>query len=631
MRSAHAAVDGSCSPSRPHHDALDTTSQVTPVAPLACFITTESALYRPQDPREQDDSNANVRPQLRKQHECSMAQESAACGSGSGVRQPRSTAPSASRRTKHEVSPSSKPLVTALSSPDSIGSIPSSPGDLSSFTMSEGPPSVSASFSELPRSQSPGLSHTLTSATASAPQLVMPSLTVPRRRSFSETGRSLGKLKILVTGHAGIGKGSLILAIAQSCTHIVHMDSIDSPSKSTMRTTYASTRPKPWWRTHHGQGLAPHRRRASLPDEVLDRNICFVDCDAHSDGNGASFPAVQYVETQLAHLLHSPVDDISLTALLSGGTEPNVDVALYLLPFTGPSALDIQCMKNLQVKTNVIPLLALADTLPIDRLASAKSDISQKLKVEDVDCFAFSMPDADLDHPFVYAVSSATRPDYDTLDASILMASDYQPPLFCTDLDSLITDVMSVDGSAWLRHSAASKAVNWLRQRGHGNSFASNALTYMQPYSRPSPPKMRLMDIHSNKRYWDRMDVCDWAEALRQSLCVERFDLLQRPPPVRMLDEHCSLVRTDCGRPRLRRHRRPAGVFISSNQDPLGLLELASRVQFGGKLTLEMLSTFVIISINKPKSRQGVPRESGERADKSGKDRQIDDSSKHHI
>ncbi|KAG5942480.1 hypothetical protein E4U53_007244 [Claviceps sorghi] len=580
MRSAHAAVDSSCGPSRQHHDALDTTSQATPVAPLACFITTESALCRPQDAREQDGSHANVRPQLRKQHECSTAPESAC---GSRARQPRSTAPSPSHRTTHESSSSATPLIAELSSSDSVGSVPSSPDDLSSFTMSEGPQSVSASFSELPRSQSPGLSHTLTSATASAPQLVMPSLTVPRRRSFSETGKSLGKLKILVTGQA-----------AQSCTHIVHMDSMDSASESPVRSTYASTRPKPWWRTHHGQRLA-HRRRASLPDEVLDRNICFVDCDAHSDGNETSSAAVQYVETQLAHLLRSPIDDLSLTALLSGGTEPNVDVALYLLPCTGPSVLDIQCMKNLQMKTNVIPLLALADTLPMDRLASAKDEISQKLRAADVDCFAFSGPDADLDHPFVYAVSSATRSDYDTIDASILMASDYQPPLFCTDLDSLITDVMSVDGSAWLRHSAASKAVNWLRRHGQSNSFVSNALTYVQPCSQASLPTMRMMDIHSNKRHWDRMDVCDWAEALRQSLSVERFDLLQQPSPVRILDNHCSLVRKERGRPRLRRHHRPTGAFISSNQDPLGLLELASRVPIGGNLTLELLSTFGVL------------------------------------
>ncbi|KAG6005957.1 hypothetical protein E4U43_000516 [Claviceps pusilla] len=591
MTSAHAAVDSSRRPSRQHQYALDTTSQATPVAPLACFITTESALSLPQDPRQQDASR--LPPQPRKQHEGSAGQAS---GCGSESRQPRPTAPLVSQSKQHEPSPSLRPLTADVSSPDSMGSVPSSPGGLSSFTMSEGPHSVSASFSELPRSQSPGLSHTFTSATVSVPQLVMPSLLVPRRRSFSETGRSLGKLKILVTGQASIGKRSLIQAIAQSCKHIVHMDSMDSATDSPTRITFASTRPKPWWRTDHGQELAK-RRRSSLPDEVLDRNICFVDCDVHTSSSGTSFPAVQYVESQLAHLLGSSIDDISLSSLLSSGTEPNVDVALYLLPSTGPSSLDIECMKSLQRSTNVIPLLALADILPTDKLASIKDKIFQKLKLADIDCFTFSGPNVDLSHPFLYAVSSVTRMDYDTIDASILMAPDYQPPLFDTDLDSLITDVMSVDGSAWLRHSAASKVVKWLRQRGQNSLFySSSAMTCTQPYSRDSLPEMHLVAAHSHRRYWDRMEACGWAETLRQSLSVERFDLLHQQSRLHMIGDHCSLMTTDCGRRRrLRCRRRPAGASLSSSQDPLGLLELASRVQVGGKLTLDLLSTFGIL------------------------------------
>jgi hypothetical protein len=38
----------------------------------------------------------------------------------------------------------------------------------------------------------------------SIPQLIMPSLTVPHRRPFSEVGKSLGKLKIMVSGRNGM-------------------------------------------------------------------------------------------------------------------------------------------------------------------------------------------------------------------------------------------------------------------------------------------------------------------------------------------------------------------------------------------------------------------------------------------
>ncbi|KAG6263892.1 hypothetical protein E4U49_001992 [Claviceps purpurea] len=589
MRSAHAAADISCP--RQLHDVLDTTSQAAPVAPLACFITTESALYHGHDSGGEKDGS-NVPSQSRKQHAYASALESKCSSEQSEL----GHLPPISQSNQGGPSPLSTPVKPAAFRPDSIGSDPSSPGDTSSFTMSEDPRSLSPSFSELPRRSSPGLSH---AASVLAPQLVMPSLTVPRRRSFSETGKSLGKLKILVTGQAGIGKGSLIPAIAQSCTHIVHMDSMQSARKNTPRITYASTRPKPWWRTYQGQKLAK-RRPSVLTDEVLDRNICFVDCNAHTSSNETSFPAVEYVESQLAHLLHSPIDDVNLCALLSGETEPNVDVVLYLLSSTGPSFLDIECMKKLQQKTNVIPLLALADHVPIDQLGATKQQISQQLKLADINCFTFSQPSSDLESPLVYAVSSVTRLDYDTIDASILMASDYQPPLLRTDLDSLVTNIMSVDGSSWLRHSAASRAVYWLRKGGQKKSSPYSSLIYRPLYSKADPFSTLLTSAHLDEQYWGRMEVSSWAETLRQSLTLERLNLFQQQSEVHLADDCLVTMRTDCPQPRLRCCRQPYGASMTSNQDPLGLLELASKIRGGGKLTLELLSTFGASEVNAP-------------------------------
>ncbi|KAG5968922.1 hypothetical protein E4U56_000213 [Claviceps arundinis] len=585
MRSAHAAADISCT--RQLHDVLDTTSQAAPIAPLACFITTESALYHDHGSGEKDGSN--MPSQSRKQHAHASTQESECSSEQSELGHP----PSISQSNQGAPSPFSTPVKPAAFRPDSIGSDPSSPGDTSSFTMSEDPRCLSPNFSELPRRSSPGLSQAV-SGLAEAPQLVMPSLMVPRRRSFSETGKSLGKLKILVTGQAGIGKKSLILAIAQSCTHIVHMDSMQSARKNTPRITYASTRPRPWWRAYQGQKLAK-RRPSILPDEVLDRNICFVDCNAHTGSSETSFPAVEYVESQLAHLLHSPIDDVNLCALLSGDTEPNVDVVLYLLSSKGPSFLDIGCMKKLQQKTNVIPLLALADHIPIDQLGATKQRISQQLKVADIDCFSFSQASSDLESPSVYAISSVTRLDYDTIDASILMASDYQPPLLRTDLDSLVTDIMSVDGSSWLRHSAASRAVYWLRKSGQKKSLPYSSLIYRPLHSKASPFSTSLTSAHLDEQYWGKMEVSSWAETLRESLTLERLNLFQQQSEVHLADDYLVTMRTDCSQPRLRCYRQSYGASsMSSNQDPLGLLELASRIRGGGKLTLELLSTFGI-------------------------------------
>ena len=40
--------------------------------------------------------------------------------------------------------------------------------------------------------------------TESLPQLVMPSISMPRRRPFTERGKNIGKLKIMVAGSKGM-------------------------------------------------------------------------------------------------------------------------------------------------------------------------------------------------------------------------------------------------------------------------------------------------------------------------------------------------------------------------------------------------------------------------------------------
>lgn len=95
---------------------------------------------------------------------------------------------------------------------------------------------------------------------------------------------------------------------------------------------YASTRPYPWWKAELDQSTTS-RRRSSAMDEMLDRNLCFVDCPPQT--SQATHPAVRYVESQLLPLLNRPISDGDLWNLLSSGTEPIVDAVLYMLPHTG--------------------------------------------------------------------------------------------------------------------------------------------------------------------------------------------------------------------------------------------------------------------------------------------------------
>lgn len=144
----------------------------------------------------------------------------------------------------------------------------------------------------------------------SAPQLVMPSIKMPSRRPFTERGKSLGRLKVLVAGRSGVGKTALVKAIVQTCEHIVHVDPIVPPEgpgtssrvarPSTSRRTgsnstgriseiFASTKSYPEWWAELGEPRSSQRRK-SLGDQVLDRNICFVDTPGYGTGPFVSSP-----------------------------------------------------------------------------------------------------------------------------------------------------------------------------------------------------------------------------------------------------------------------------------------------------------------------------------------------------
>lgn len=154
----------------------------------------------------------------------------------------------------------------------------------------------------------------------------------------------------------GVGKTSLIKSIVQTCEDIVHVDplspnhpSIDQlpsrkskskASSASVRSTnkitevYASTKAYPtWWSDIEGSNVL--RRRKSMGDTVLERNLCFVDTPGYSHGMSRmeSIESIlQYVEAQygksFADTIGSKGDFVSL---LSGSGGFQVDVVLYMI------------------------------------------------------------------------------------------------------------------------------------------------------------------------------------------------------------------------------------------------------------------------------------------------------------
>lgn len=94
----------------------------------------------------------------------------------------------------------------------------------------------------------------------------------------------------------------MIKAIVQACEHIVHVDPIPETNKSgkqvalpgravnstpTISEIYASTKPFPeWWSMLDDPHIS--QRRKSLGDNILERNVCFVDTPGYRNGASVS-------------------------------------------------------------------------------------------------------------------------------------------------------------------------------------------------------------------------------------------------------------------------------------------------------------------------------------------------------
>lgn len=171
---------------------MDDALSATPTANMACFITTEASL----DACSDDSGSPQFQPS------CSRRKRSLESSS----RPPRSQLPSPAPTGDSITSLSSSALCSDVE--------PDTPQDrsplLAPVTGLSGPVSTVSSrrhslgaSSPQRRGHSAAPSSDEHSRRGPAPQLIMPSLAVPQRRPFSEAGKSVGKLKLLVAGSEG--------------------------------------------------------------------------------------------------------------------------------------------------------------------------------------------------------------------------------------------------------------------------------------------------------------------------------------------------------------------------------------------------------------------------------------------
>ncbi|KAL2845783.1 hypothetical protein BJX68DRAFT_130380 [Aspergillus pseudodeflectus] len=377
---------------------------------------------------------------------------------------------------------------------------------------------------------------TFSQNTDSMSQLIMPSIAMPSRRPFTDKGRAFGRLKLLFAGAPSSGKTSLIKSIVQICEDIVHVDPFDEPTYSlspshsarSSRTKsdnsalvseiYASSKPYPtWWSDLEDSRVL--RRRKSMGDVVLERNICFVDTPgSRSRDTGQLDAVIQYMNQQLFRATAAAdCSNADFQNMMAGNGGSQVDAILYFISHDTLSC-DMEGIRKLSSWTNVIPVISKSDLLAQDQISGLKFAFHEKAQA--VSLKTFHLFGADF-APF--AISSAKSNDDSIMDASTLMSPDYIQPLVASELASLVERLFDRENMAWIRHSAAKKLAQRQRDLLARRQNLSQLSFSSSPYGNaPSYTLARISDYSRQEEKRAQIQLAKWASDLNQSLQNER-------------------------------------------------------------------------------------------------------------
>ncbi|KAK5197019.1 hypothetical protein LTR99_000626 [Exophiala xenobiotica] len=477
----------------------------------------------------------------------------------------------------------------------------------------------------------------------SQPELIMPSIKMPSRRPFTERGKRLGRFKIMVAGRKGAGKTSLIKSIVQLCEDIVHVDPVplatnrassgsSHGSMEVVNEVYASTKPYPaWWSNVEESRIL--RRRKSMGDSVLERNICFVD----TNDSAKLENIIYYAEQQLINVMTS-VNQLAneLSALLSGRGSSQVDVILYLI---SKDHIQDDCdrIRQLSELCNIIPLVAKSDLLTMQEQEQIKQ--STDLSLVSLPRLPTSLlSDPESKHKATatapYTVTSINGPDLDTMDASLLMSPEYIQPLLPSELSLLVDQIFEPETVAYLRHTSARKLVAWHADHPRLTSILSPSLPSAHNSTLASPLTTSLSnsgvliplgsEVSLNiSNSWALAKVADhtqreerlaqvrlskWASELQLSLQRERerYERLARGErAVWLVDRLGEEVREGHILPldnsQALVHKRGEssvsyGEFPSYQMhDPLGLLRWQDSMRTRGWIALQIMGSFGVV------------------------------------
>ncbi|XP_054262902.1 septin-2 [Macrosteles quadrilineatus] len=175
---------------------------------------------------------------------------------------------------------------------------------------------------------------------------------------------------ILCIGETGLGKSTL-------------MDSL-------FNTNFEST-PSP----HTLPSVKLKAHTYELQESNVRLKLTIVDTVGYGDqiNKQDSFKAVvDYIDTQFEAYLQ---EELKIKRSLSTYHDSRIHVCLYFICPTGHGlkSIDLVCMKKLDTKVNIIPIIAKADTISKTELSKFKTKIIQELTANGVEIYQFPTDD----------------------------------------------------------------------------------------------------------------------------------------------------------------------------------------------------------------------------------------------
>jgi hypothetical protein len=230
--------------------------------------------------------------------------------------------------------------------------------------------------------------------------------------------------------------------------------------------------------------------------DVLDRNIVFLDSPPTDDDDQWRRTS-EYIAQSTRRATHvDGMNDAEVIGMLAGEGGVQIDAVICMLTSVDePSPVHFteaqqECLRLISECTNLIPVIGQADRMTNETLSLKKAQISEALRSAKVETYKLANGTIE-----PLAISSARKDDAEVIDASLLMSSQYLPPLITSELHYLVEHLFDPINMARLRRLSAQSAATY--RRAHPSDPQPLLLQHprhLSPLLHPTSSSLLLLD-----------------------------------------------------------------------------------------------------------------------------------------